>query len=86
VGALIRLVGAPLALLADALLLLDSVVILRGLRVNEKHVSTGRTHFWCDLKEGLYFVLGQRLLVSLAIVVGLLQLSNPSIWACVTRW
>src|SRR5206468_5414476 len=34
-GALIKLTGAPLALLADAVLLLVSTLILRGIRVNE---------------------------------------------------
>src|SRR4029077_13379226 len=34
-GALIKVTGAPLALLADALLLLISATILRGVEVNE---------------------------------------------------
>jgi predicted MFS family arabinose efflux permease len=75
-GALIKLVGAPLALLADALLLLVSVFILRGLQVVENRVSTEETHFWRDLKEGLRFVASQRLLVSLAIAVGLWQMCH----------
>ena len=72
-GALIKLVGAPLALLADALLLLVSVAILRGLRVVENGVASGPTHFWRDLKAGLRFVLDQRLLLSMATAVGLWQ-------------
>lgn len=75
-GALIKLVGAPLALLADAVLLLVSVLILRGLQVHENRVSTGKTHFWRDLKEGLSFVASQRLLVSLASAVGLWQMCH----------
>ena len=75
-GALIKLVGAPLALLADAVLLLVSVLILRGLQVVENRVSTEETHFWRDLKEGLRFVASQRLLVSLAIAVGLWQMCH----------
>jgi MFS family permease len=75
-GALIKLVGAPLALLADALLLLVSVLILRGLHVVENRVSHEETHFWRDLKEGLRFVASQRLLVSLAIAVGLWQMCH----------
>ncbi len=75
-GALIKLVGAPLALLADAVLLLVSVLILRGLRVVENRVSTEETHFWRDLKEGLRFVASQRLLVSLAVAVGLWQMCH----------
>ncbi len=61
-GALIKLVGAPLALLADALLLLGSVWILRGLRVRENRISSEETHFWRDLKEGMRFVADHRLL------------------------
>jgi len=75
-GVLIKLVGAPLALLADALLLGISVLILRGIRVQEVRPSSARTHFWRDLKEGLGFVAGQPLLVALATVVGLWQLCH----------
>ena len=75
-GALIKLVGAPLALLVDALLLLVSVVILRGLNVVEQRAPTQASHFWRDLKEGLHFGVSQPLLVSLAIVVGLWQMCN----------
>ena len=73
-GALIKLVGAPLALLADAVLLIGSVLILRGLKVTEKRPDTQATHFWRDLKDGLRFVASQRLLLSLASAVGLWQL------------
>ena len=38
-GALIRLVGAPAALLADAVLLLISVVILRGLDITRRRIG-----------------------------------------------
>ena len=75
-GALIKLVGAPLALLADAVLLLTSVAILRGLRVTENRISTEQTHFWRDLKEGLRFVASNRMLVSLAAAVGLWQMCH----------
>jgi MFS family permease len=73
-GVLIKLLGAPFALLADALLLVFSVLILRGLRVTENLVSKEETHFWRDLKEGLQFVASQPLLVSLSVSVGLWQL------------
>ena len=75
-GALIKLVGAPLALLADAVLLLASVWILRGLNVQENRITTGDTHFWRDLKEGMRFVVSQRLLVSLATAVGVWQMCH----------
>lgn len=73
-GALIKLVGAPLALLADAVLLLTSAAILRGIRVEEVRPVRDDAHFWRDLKAGVRFVLGKRLLVSLAVTVGLWQL------------
>ncbi len=75
-GALIKLVGAPLALLADAVLLLISVLILRGLKAVENRVVNEKTHFWRDLKEGLRFVVSQRLLLSLATAVGLWQMCH----------
>ncbi|MCF8207795.1 MAG: MFS transporter [Rhodoferax sp.] len=77
-GALIKLVGAPLALLGDAVLLMISVSILRGLRVVEQLKPREDTHFWRDLKEGLSFVAQHRLLLSLASVVGLWQMCHHS--------
>lgn len=75
-GALIKVVGAPLALLADALLLMISVVILRGVRVVEERPRPGRPHFWRDLREGLAFVATHRLLMTLALAVGLWQMCH----------
>ncbi|MBI3286340.1 MAG: MFS transporter [Burkholderiales bacterium] len=73
-GALIKLLGAPLALLADAVLLLASALILRGIRVNEIRPPRADAHFWRDLKAGVSFVAGKPLLVALAITVGTWQL------------
>jgi MFS family permease len=75
-GALIKAVGAPLALLCDALLLLCSAAILRGIRVQEVRAPRPEAHFWRDLKEGLQFVRGHRLLVALACCVGVWQMCN----------
>jgi MFS family permease len=75
-GVLIKLVGAPLALLADALLLVTSAAILKGVRVHELRQPRPDAHFWRDLKAGLRFVAGHRLLVSLAIAVGLWQMCH----------
>ncbi len=69
-GALIKLVGAPLALLVDAVLLLVSTTILRGIRVREARVARPDAHFWRDLKAGVRFVRSHRLLVALAATVG----------------
>ena len=73
-GALIRLVGAPLALLVDAVLLMGSVMILRGLKIEEKPGDTVPESFWHALKEGLQFVAGVRLLIVMAAFVGMWQL------------
>ena len=73
-GALIKLVGAPLALLVDAALRLISAVILRGILVNEQITArpgkASAVRFWRDLRVGVRFVTGNRLLVALAFVVG----------------
>jgi MFS family permease len=73
-GALIRAVGAPLALVANAVLLLGSVAILRGLRVRESPLAAAPERFWLALKTGLRFVAGVRLLVVMAVLVGLWQM------------
>lgn len=69
-GALIKLVGPPVALVADALLLVISAAILRGIEVREDLRATKDARFWRDMKAGLRFVLGNRLLVVLALVIG----------------
>ncbi|HUS25145.1 MAG TPA: MFS transporter, partial [Candidatus Binatia bacterium] len=72
------LVGAPLALIVDSVLLLGSVMILRGLKIEEKPNRDVPESFWHALKEGLHFVAGVRLLVVMAIMVGLWQLCHHS--------
>ena len=71
-GALIRAVGAPAALLVDAVLLVASAGILRGIAVHEAVHPLLRSSggFWNDLKTGVRFVSRNRLLVALATVVG----------------
>lgn len=73
-GVLIKLVGAPLALLVDAFLLLISVGILRGIRIAEVRKPRAEARFWRDLAAGVRFVHRSSLLVSLALAVGLWQL------------
>ena len=75
-GALIKLVGAPLALLVDAGLLIVSATILRGIPIHEDRQTAGNAHFWRDLRTGVNFVRSQRLLVSLAVVVGVWQMCH----------
>lgn len=72
-GFLIKLVGAPLALLADAVMLAWSVLLLRGLRIRESLAARARQGFTAELAEGLRFVRGQHLLLQLALVVGIWQ-------------
>ena len=76
-GALIKLLGAPVALLFDAALLLLSAVILRGIRVDERP-PVGANEFWSELKAGLRFVLNNKLLVVLASCAGGWQMCNNS--------
>jgi MFS family permease len=76
-GALIKLTGAPVALLADALLLLISATILRGVPVKENPVAA-RTAFWAAMREGINFVRGHPLLVTMASCVGAWQMCNQS--------
>ena len=72
-GILIRLVGAPLALLANAVLLLLSASILRGLRATE-NVIYSRSAFWPAMWAGVRFVRDDRLLLTMAVCVGAWQL------------
>ena len=79
-GVLIKLAGAPLALLIDAALLLLSAAVLRGVRLQEALAASATPpHFWRDLREGLRFVSGQPLLVALATVVGLWQMCHNAV-------
>lgn len=75
-GALIKLVGAPLALLVDAVLLVVSVAILRGVQVHERLDHRAERRFWPDLRAGVAFVRGTPLLVALALAVGLWQMCH----------
>jgi MFS family permease len=76
-GALIKVTGAPLALLADALLLLVSASILRGVPVKETP-SAANAAFWPAMREGLNFVRSHRLLITMASCVGVWQLCNQA--------
>lgn len=75
-GALIKAVGAPMALMIDALLLLVSVAILRGVEAPETRQPQAGQRFWPQLKEGLRFVAHHRLLIALAVAVGLWQMCH----------
>ena len=76
VGLLIKAVGAPLALLLDAILLMASAVILFGIRVNEQRQARADSNFLLDLKAGLRFVRSHALLVAMACAVGVWQMCH----------
>ena len=73
-GFLIKVFGAPLTLLADALLVTVSAAILRGIRAGEQRQPRADAHFGRDLVAGLRFVFGHPLLVALALAVGTWQM------------
>ena len=76
-GALIKLTGAPLALVADAVLLLISASILRGVLVRE-NPTPAPAAFWAAMREGINFVRSHRLLVTMATCVGVWQFCNQA--------
>ncbi len=75
-GALIKIFGAPLALLVNAVLLLGSALILRGIPITERVEPRPPGHFWRDLRVGLRFVAGQQLLVTLGVLMGVWQMCH----------
>ncbi|MBL8308785.1 MAG: MFS transporter [Burkholderiales bacterium] len=73
-GALIKLMGAPFAIAFDALLIAGSVLLLRGIRVDESLADRPAASFMQQLREGLRFVFRTRMLWMLALFVGGWQL------------
>jgi MFS family permease len=77
-GALIKAVGAPVALLIDAFALVCSVAVLRGLQVQELLRPRDGARFLPDLKAGMRFVRDTPLLVAMACTVGAWQLCHQA--------
>ena len=75
-GALIKIFGAPLALPVNAVLLLGSALILRGLHIHERRDVRADAHFGRDLLTGLRFVASNRLLMTLAVLMGVWQMCH----------
>ena len=75
-GALIKVFGAPLSLLVNAVLLLGSALILRGVAIDERVEKRDNAHFGRDLLVGLRFVAGTPLLVTLAVLMGVWQMCH----------
>lgn len=76
-GALIKLTGAPLALLVTAALLLVSASNLRGVATREPTPGNS-TAFWQAMREGLRFVRQKPLLLMLGSVIGAWELCNQT--------
>jgi len=76
-GALIKLTGAPVALLADAVMLVISASILRGIDIKETP-PTDHAPFWPAMREGIRFVRSHRLLLTMAICVGVWEICNQA--------
>jgi MFS family permease len=72
-GALIKLAGAPLALLGNAMLLGASALILAGIRVREAP-RLAHAAFWPALRAGIVFVTRHRMLLTMACAVGVWHL------------
>ena len=75
-GLLIRVFGAPLALVMDAFLLIGSVFMLRGIRIHEvvPPRSTWKDRsFKEELMKGVNFVKSQKMLIEMAATVGAWQ-------------
>ena len=75
-GILIKVLGAPLALVMDAILLIGSVVMLKGIRIHEQVPprSTWKDRsFKAELMKGLNFVSSHNMLIEMAVVVGAWQ-------------
>jgi len=73
-GALIKLLGAPIAIAFDALLIAGSVLLLRGIRVDESLADRPAATFMRQLRDGLRFVFRTRMLWMLALFVCCWQL------------
>jgi MFS family permease len=72
-GALIKLAGAPLTLLGNAVLLAISALILAGMRLREAPRAAADA-FWPALRAGIDFVARHRMLVTMAAAVGVWHL------------
>lgn len=79
-GALIKVFGAPLALVVNAVLLLASALILRGMRIHERPDTRRRggtlAPFVRDLWTGVRFVAGNRLLLVLGSLMAVWQMCH----------
>ncbi|MEZ0096334.1 MFS transporter [Streptacidiphilus sp. EB129] len=81
-GVLISALTAPVALLVDAGSYLVSVVSLLLIRTEEPAPQPAGTkrHLWTELREGVGFVFGDRILRPLALVAPFCNFSLVTVW------
>ncbi|MFC5908685.1 MFS transporter [Streptacidiphilus monticola] len=82
-GVLVSWLTAPVALLVDAFSYLVSVVSLLLIRTEEPKPApaTGdKRHLWTELREGVAFVFGDRILRPLAMVAPFCNFSLVTVW------
>ncbi|MEQ4210086.1 MFS transporter [Actinopolymorpha sp. B9G3] len=82
-GSLIQVVTAPVALLADAVALALSAVFVVRITKREERPRRPDTHLVRDIGEGLRFVLGHRLLRSIAACTSTANLCSAATGAMV---
>jgi MFS family permease len=75
-GFLVKLFGAPWAMMVNAVLLLGSAWILRGVHVREEVRVARDASFWRDLLDGLRFVARTPLLATLAVLMAVWQMAH----------
>jgi predicted MFS family arabinose efflux permease len=81
-GALVQAVGAPFAIVLDAVSFLVSALTLRSVRGTPETVArTARGSLWAEIGEGLRVVARQPLLRSLAGCSATLNLCNNALFA-----
>ncbi|MFA6120739.1 MAG: MFS transporter [Sideroxydans sp.] len=73
-GVMIKFIGAPLVLVANCFLMLMGVLTLRKLQLIEPVSNHHEKAFWPQLKEGIDFVIKDRLLLSMGLTVGSWQI------------
>lgn len=77
-GWLVELLTAPMVLIVDAVSYVISALFLRGMHVQEDHLDGPETErrepgdFWREIREGIHFVLRDRLLLPSAGGVALM--------------
>ncbi|MFT4039656.1 MAG: MFS transporter [Thermomicrobiales bacterium] len=76
-GAAVRLLGAPFALLVDAVSYLLSAVLLARIRAEEEPPARAEdSHLVAEIREGLAFLWANRVLRGLALANGLVNLGG----------